>query len=222
MNKLVVQFFDKYLKMEGSIDLRKTCDKFDVEYVSERRVPVEPSEERLNSQHQPEKLLDAIGLKEGMTIADIGAGRGRMTVFFSYKVGETGKVLANDIDKNALEYLNNRCQSNNITNVTTYLGKVDNPMLPAGEVDIAFMVSTYHHLEKPVEMMRNTIPCLKKDGVLVIVERDPVKTGQTGSESTAREKLIREANEAGFELVKINTELLERDNIYFLKVKYSL
>jgi len=183
----------------------------------ENKVPVEPGESWLNSQHQPEKLMDAIGLKEGMTIADIGAGRGRMTVFFSLRVGETGKVYANDIDKDALTYLEHRCQSNNMTNVKTFPGKIDNPMLPAGEADIAFMVSTYHHLEKPVEMMRNTIPFLKKDGILVIVERDPVKTGQTGNESTTREKLTKQANEAGFELVKVNSELLERDNIYFLK-----
>jgi predicted methyltransferase len=56
------------------------------------KVPVEPSETWLNNQHQPEKLMDAIGLKEGMTIADIGAGRGRMTVWFADRVGENGKV----------------------------------------------------------------------------------------------------------------------------------
>lgn len=185
----------------------------------DREVPVEPSETWLNKQHQPEKLMDAIGLKEGMTIADIGAGRGRMTVFFSLRVGEKGNVYANDIDKDALKYLEDRCKSNNMTNVTTYTGKVDNPMLPEGKADIAFMVSTYHHLERPVEMMKNTIPCLKKDGVLVIVERDPVKTGQKGSESTSREKLKSEAEKAGFEIVSINSELLERDNIYLLKPK---
>ncbi|MBG0860250.1 MAG: methyltransferase domain-containing protein [Bacteroidales bacterium] len=191
----------------------------DISFPQEIKVPVEPSETWLNNQHQPSKLMDAIGLKEGMTIADIGAGRGRMTVFFSLKVGEKGKVYANDIDKEALTYLEHRCQSNNMTNVKTFLGRVDNPKLPAGEVDIAFMVSTYHHLEKPVEMMRNTIPCLKKDGILVIVERDPVRTGQTGRESTSGEELKREAEEAGFEIIKVNSELLERDNIYFLKPK---
>jgi len=189
-------------------------------FSQETNVPVEPGESWLNSQHQPEKLMDAIDLKEGKTIADIGAGRGRMTVFFSLRVDETGRVYANDINKDALTYLEHRCQSNNMTNVKAFLGKIDNPMLPAGEVDIAFMVSTYHHLEKPVEMMRNTIPCLKKDGVLVIVERDPVKTGQTGSESTSQEKLKSDAQKAGFEIVKVNTELLERDNIYFLRPKY--
>ncbi len=188
-------------------------------FSQDKRVPSEYSETWLNSQHQPEKLMDAIGLKEGMTIADIGAGRGRMTVFFSLRVGEGGRVYANDIDKNALAYLENRCRSNNMTNVKTFLGRIDNPMLPSGEVDIAFMVSTYHHLEKPVDMMKNTIPCLRKDGILVIVERDPAKTGQKNSESTSKEKLIRESNQAGFVLLKVNSDLLERDNIYFLKPK---
>lgn len=188
-------------------------------FSQDMKVPVESSEAYLNNQHQPEKLMDAIGLKEGMTIADIGAGRGRMTVFFSLKVGEKGRVYANDIDKEALAYLESRCRRNNMTNVKTFTGNVDNPMLPVGEVDIAFMVSTYHHLEKPVEMLKNTVPCLKKDGVLVIVERDPVKTGQTSRESTSTDKLISDANKAGFELSNINKDLLERDNIYFFMIK---
>ena len=185
----------------------------------DKKVPVDPSETWANNQHQPEKLMDAIGLKEGMTIADIGAGRGRMTVYFSTRVGEKGKVFANEIDESALEYLKERCKRNNMENVKTFLGTVDSPLLPAGEVDIAFMLLTYHHLEKPVDMLKNTIPCLKKDGVLIIVEHDPVKSGETGSEVTSLEKLTSESNEAGFEIRKVNRELLDRDNIYFLKVK---
>lgn len=188
-------------------------------YAQSMTVPVEPSEEWLNKQHKPEKLIELMGLKEGMTIADIGAGKGRMTVWFSVKVGETGKVYANDIDKNALNYLENRCKQNNLKNVTTVLGKVENPMLPPGSTDIAFMVSTYHHLDKPVELMRNTIPCLKKGGILVIVERDPVKTSMSEHESTPKDKLIKQLNDAGFELIKVDTLLLERDNIYIFKVK---
>lgn len=183
------------------------------------KVPVEPSETWANNQHQPEKLMDAIGLKEGMTIADIGAGKGRLTVFFSIRVGEKGKVYANDINKTDLQYLTDRCKRNNMNNVTAILGKVDNPMLPAGEIDIAIMIMTYHHLDKPVDMMKNTLPSLKKDGSLVIVEYDPDRSGERGSEVTSIEKLTREANEAGFEIKENNSELLERYNIYFLKVK---
>ena len=92
-------------------------------------------------------------------------------------------------------------------------------MLPKGEADIAFMISTYHHFEKPVEMLRNTIPCLKENGTLIIVERDPVKTGQSPNESTSVETLKSQADEAGYYLLKTDKELLERDNVYFFKVK---
>jgi len=182
-----------------------------------RNIPVEPSERWLNEQHQPEKLMDAIGLKEGMTIADIGAGRGRLSVWFADRVGETGMVYANDIDSRALDYLEERCRKNNIMNIKAFMGKVDDPKLPEGKADIAIIVSAYHHFDKPADILRNTIPCLKKDGILVVVERDPLKTGQTSRESTSREKMIRETKEAGLELIKINSELLERDNIYFFR-----
>jgi ubiquinone/menaquinone biosynthesis C-methylase UbiE len=188
-------------------------------YSQEKTIPFEPSEIRLNNQHKPEKLIESIGLKEGMIIADIGAGKGRMTVWFADKVSEKGMVYANDIDRGSLEYLEDRCQKNGIKNVRTILGKIDDPLLPEGEVDIAFMISVYHHLEKPVELLTNTKPSLKINGVLVIVERDPVKTDQSTSENTSRENLIRQVTEAGYQFIKINTELLEYENIYFFIVK---
>jgi ubiquinone/menaquinone biosynthesis C-methylase UbiE len=183
----------------------------------EEKVQVEPWEERLNEQHKPLQLMDAMGLEKGMVIADIGAGRGRMTVFFAQRVGRKGMVLANDINSGALLYLEDRCRRNEIGNVKTYLGTVTDPRLPEAKADILFMVSTYHHLDKPVELMRNALPALKPDGRLIIVERDPEKTGQTGSESTSREKIIREMTEAGYVHLNTDTALLERDNIYYFR-----
>lgn len=188
-------------------------------YAQGGSVPVEPGEERLNSQHKPVQLMDAMGLEKGMVIADIGAGRGRMTVFFAQRVGKKGMVLANDINSGALIYLEDRCKRNDIGNVKTYLGTVTDPRLPDGKADILFMVSTYHHLDKPVELMRNALPALKADGRLIIVERDPEKTGQTGSESTSRATIIREMTEAGFVHQKTDIALLERDNIYYFRLR---
>ena len=62
---------------------------YKLSYAQDENVPVEPSEKWLNSQHKPVELMDAIGLEEGMTIADIGAGRGRMTVFFASRVANS-------------------------------------------------------------------------------------------------------------------------------------
>ena len=60
------------------------------------------------------------------------------------------------------------------------------------------------------------------NGIHVIVECNPVKTGQTGGKSTSREELTRMTKEAGYELIIINTDLMERDNICFFKVKQDI
>ncbi len=175
------------------------------------------SEVRLNSLQPPEKIMDAIGLKPGMVIGDIGAGWGRFAVWFANRVGETGKVYANDIDTGTLLRLEKRCKDHGFKNVIVCHGKVVDPNIPPGVLDIAFMINVYHHLEKPVELVRNLAPTLKPEGVLVIVEHRPEKTGSS-SHSTSQEKLVEQVGQAGFELIKIDT-FLESDNTYFFRLK---
>lgn len=174
------------------------------------------NEVRFNRLQPPEKIMDAIGLKPGMVIGDIGAGWGRFAVWFANRVGETGKVYANDIDTGALMRLEKRCKDHGFKNVIVCHGKVVDPNIPPGVLDIAFMINVYHHLEKPVELVRNLAPTLKPEGVLVIVEHRPEKTGSS-SHSTSQEKLVEQAGQAGFELIKIDT-FLGSDNIYFFRL----
>jgi ubiquinone/menaquinone biosynthesis C-methylase UbiE len=161
--------------------------------------------------------MDTIGLKPGMAIGDIGAGRGRFTVWFADRVGDEGKVYANDIVERSLRHLEQRCEQLGFTNVITCLGTVVEPNIPDEVLDIAFMINVYHHLEKPVELLKNIVPTLKPDGTLVIVEHDPVKSGYP-TESTSKEKLVKQADEAGYKLERMET-FLSRDNIYFFKKK---
>ncbi len=141
------------------------------------------------------------------------------------KVGETGKIYANDIDESALEYLRFRCKRDGINNVVTILGKVTDPLLPASELDLVYIINTYHHLDKPVELLKNILPGLKPAGRLVIVEHDPGKVKKLGwdehsisSHATAKEKVIEQAIQAGFELDRVEThDFIPRDNLYFLR-----
>jgi precorrin-6B methylase 2 len=177
----------------------------------------EPVEREYNEWQPPVKIMNAIGLEEGMVIGEIGAGGGRFTVWFADRVGESGKVYANDIDVGALLHLKKRCQKLNLANVIARIGKGIDPNIPAGVLDIAFMIGTYHHLDQPVELIRNIIPTLKQDGMLVIVENDPEKSGWT-SHTTPRDILIEQVDRAGFELIKMET-FLQRDNIYYFQPK---
>jgi len=178
---------------------------------------VEVWEIRHNLLQPPVKIMDTIGLKPGMVIGDIGAGRGRFTVWFADRVGDKGKVYANDILERSLRHLEQRCERLGFTNVITCLGTVVEPNIPDRILDIAFMINVYHHLEKPVELLKNIVPTLKPDGTLVIVEHDPVKSGYP-TESTSEEELVKQADEAGYKLERMET-FLSRDNIYFFKKK---
>jgi len=191
-----------------------------ITFISSCQSQIDPDawEKRHNAYQPPEQVMDSLGVKHGMVIAEIGAGRGRYIVHMANRVGATGKIYANDIDKKALDYLEYRCKRDSIPNVISVLGKLTDPQLPKNRMDMVYMINTYHHLDKSIELMKNIIPCLKPDGRLVIIEHDPVKVPGAGSHSTAKDVLLKQATQAGFELVKMMT-FLERDNIYVLHPK---
>jgi SAM-dependent methyltransferase len=183
----------------------------------ERTFQIEGWEKRLNSRQPPVKIMDTIGMKPGMVIGEIGAGRGRMTMWIADRVGDSGKVYANDIDRGALEHLMERCKRDGFQNVKIIIGEVEDPKLPVSALDIAFMINVYHHLDNPVPLIRNILPSLKPDGILAIVECDPDKVDWGKDEGCNRKKdMVRELKEAGFEVVRIET-FLDWDNIYIAK-----
>jgi ubiquinone/menaquinone biosynthesis C-methylase UbiE len=181
----------------------------------------EYGESHTNERQPPHKVMAAIGVKAGMVIGEVGAGRGRYTVQLAAKVGAKGKVYAEDIDRNDLDRLRERCRRNGISNIDVIVGDTDNPHFPQASLDLVFMVLTYHHLADPVGLLRNLIPSLKPEATVVVVDPDKTKDpGRPASEYTSEEKITKEAGQAGFELVRIEP-FLPKDNIYILRVKTS-
>jgi ubiquinone/menaquinone biosynthesis C-methylase UbiE len=173
-------------------------------------------EDYWNTKQPPEKVMDALGVAPGMVVGEVGAGRGRYVVKMARRVGPAGKVYANDIKFEALVYLASRCERDSIPNVETILGSVTDPRLPAGELDLVYVINSYHHFDQPVALLRNMAPALKRDGRLVIIEHDPVKTNSSGH-STAQDTVRSHATAAGYELIAIKT-FLELDTIYIFKI----
>ena len=176
---------------------------------------VEDWEVRINTRQPIQKVIETIGLKPGMTIGEVGAGTGRITVWFAAKVGPNGVVYANDIDKPSLDHLEKRCKNEGFSNVKIIFGTVEDTKLPQKALDIAFMTNTYHHLDKPVELVHNLLGTLKENGILAIVERDAVRTGNY-NEGTKREDFIKQMKQAGFEVFLVDTTMIQ-DNIYLSK-----
>jgi len=121
-------------------------------------------------EEQPAKLLDALKLKPGMVVADIGAGSGFFTFRLADRVRPGGKVLAVDIQPEMLALIRDRMKERGVTNVDLIQGKITDPRLPAGAVDLILLVDVYHEFDHPYEMSVAMARALKPGGRLVFVE----------------------------------------------------
>lgn len=123
-----------------------------------------------DAKQKPEELVKAMSLTPGMTVADIGTGAGYMLPFLSRAVGANGRVLAEDIQDDFLAKAREKAASEKLGNVTFIKGSETDPMLPAGGVDVALALDSYHHYDYPEKMLAGIRKGLKSGGRLVIVE----------------------------------------------------
>ncbi len=165
---------------------------------------------------QPDKIMESVGIKEGMKIGEVGAGRGYLTFKMSPKVGETGKIYANDIDKRALKFLNDKIKREKIKNIETVLGELTDPLFPVKDLDMIIMIHVFHDLEKPVEFSKKARKYLKPGCQLVIIDWDPAKYPDPRNHCMKKEDVLKNMSKAGFKLDRIE-EFLQRDNIYIYR-----
>src|SRR6267154_5447349 len=112
-------------------------------------------------EERPDLLLEALKLKPGEVVADIGAGSGYYTRRLARLVGEKGVVYAVDIQPEMLDLLTNKMAELRIGDVKPILGDVADPHLPVSSVDLILMVDVYHEFDHPYEMVRQMIPSLR-------------------------------------------------------------
>lgn len=119
---------------------------------------------------RPGQLMNEIGLKPGMSVADVGTGVGYMLPFLSKRVGPTGRVFAEDIQDDFLSMARQKTEDENLTNVTFVKGSETDPNLPAGALDVVLVLDAYHHFDYPEKMLAAIHKSMRPDGKLVIVE----------------------------------------------------
>jgi len=107
-----------------------------------------------------------------MTVADIGAGEGYYTIRLAERVGEEGRVLAQDIDPEALRRLGSRVERERLDNVSIKLGSPDDPGLPEDSFDRIFLVHMYHEVREPYAFLWHMWPALRQDGQVIVVDVD--------------------------------------------------
>jgi ubiquinone/menaquinone biosynthesis C-methylase UbiE len=101
------------------------------------------------AEEAPSKAIEALDLRPGMVVADIGAGSGYYASRMAKKVGPAGRIYATDIQPGMIAILERRIKDEGLTNVTTVLGGMDDPSLPERSIDLAIMVDVYHELQQP-------------------------------------------------------------------------
>ena len=126
--------------------------------------------ETREQEEHPKKLLQALGLKPGQTVADIGCGNGFYTLRMAQIVGPTGKALAVDIQPEMLELLRERARAAGISNVEPILGAPGEPKLPEAAVDLILLVDVYHEFSFPERMLQAMGAALAPGGRIAIAE----------------------------------------------------
>jgi len=172
---------------------------------------------------KPNEVIKALKLKNGTVVADIGAGSGYFTRKFAPAVAPKGKIYAVDIAADILEYLRQEARKQNLNNIEYIVSKEDDPMLPKNSVDLAFFADTTHHIANRVNFYRKLLPAIKKGGRMAIIDYPPEAHAKgfcphPPEELVPRAQVIREAEEAGFKLVREFTFIPEGRQ-YFLLFK---
>jgi len=117
-----------------------------------------------------QRVVDAIHVKQGDTIIDVGAGKGVWLPIWSVVVGPTGRVIAEDIDKQSLDRARKAGSEQKLTNVEFVQGTSHDPVLPERCADLIVVMDAYHEFEFPAEMLAHISRALKDAGRLAIID----------------------------------------------------
>jgi SAM-dependent methyltransferase len=121
---------------------------------------------------EAERVMNRVGIRPGMRVADIGAGDGYYTVRLARRLGSTGAIYAEDVNAEYLARLESRLKREGISGVTLVRGEPGDPKLPRAAVDVAILAHMYHEIESPYEFLYRLRPSLAPDARIAIIDVD--------------------------------------------------
>jgi ubiquinone/menaquinone biosynthesis C-methylase UbiE len=146
---------------------------------------------------QINRVMDLLKIEPGKNVADIGAGSGWFTVRAARRVTDSGTVYAVDINPEAISYIDQRAQKEQLRNIKTVLGREDQSPLPSGQIDAVLMLKTYHEIAKPVALLRNLRPALRTGARVGIIDRN----GNGENHGVRKSVVLEEAAQAGYDVI---------------------
>jgi SAM-dependent methyltransferase len=160
------------------------------------------------------RLRHELALAPGMSVADVGAGAGEMTVALAAEIGPSGRVYATDIDPGALEQIGARVAAAELRNVTILQARARDTGLPTNCCDAVVLRRVYHHLSDPASTNLDLLRALRPGGVLAIIDFPPMFSwrwpwspkdtrGTRTGHGVAAGAVVEEVTAGGFTLVKV-------------------
>ncbi len=168
------------------------------------------------SWQKPEEIMNLIRPLKGRRVMDLGCGTG----YFTFRMVDSGAiVIAADIDDRFLAYIDSVRNARGVSKKMLQTRKVpaDNPMLEKREVDLVFVVNTYHHLQDRVNYLKKVKAGLKQNGIVLIVDyfKKDLPLGPPASKKISADDVTRELKLAGFSMFKTEDKILPYQYIVF-------
>jgi ubiquinone/menaquinone biosynthesis C-methylase UbiE len=153
--------------------------------------------------------MDALGIADGVIVADLGAGGGWFTIRLARRVGPQGRVYAEDIQPQMIESIQRRVEREGLKNVVLVRGTPTDPRLPARALDAVLIVETFSEMEDPVTLLTNLTTSLKPRARVGIIEfkADGLGPGPAPEERVEERDVLEAASKAGLALIKRETFL---------------
>lgn len=170
---------------------------------------------------EAEEIVGALGLRPGMSVADVGAGDGRFTAALARQVGAAGWIYATEVESDKLDQIQKRVKGDGLENVRTVLGAQSGTGLPDGCCDAILLRMVYHHFTDPQAMRRSLWSALRPGGRVLVVEVPPHSGWRTldgvperGGHGIPAPELIADMRSQGFTVVAHHQEWPGEDDSY--------
>ena len=157
---------------------------------------------------KPHEVMQALGIRAGEVVADIGAGSGYFTVRLAHHVGPEGRVYAVDVSPDMIRHLNGRVRDMGLRNVSSILAPPDDPLVPE-PVDRFLIVNVWHHVEDQAGYLAHMKTQLKPGGQVVMIDfhKRDLPVGPPLAMKIAKEDLIAQMAANGFTVAAEHTFL---------------
>jgi ubiquinone/menaquinone biosynthesis C-methylase UbiE len=163
--------------------------------------------QRSGSSIASERIFDAIGVREAVTVCEIGAGDGDLSIAAARAVGPNGRVYTSELGESRVSSLRERVAKSDLTQITVVAGEAARTNFPDAACDALFMRNVYHHFAEPAAMNASIAAALKPGGRLAVVDFAPpnkeaeraADRDENGMHGVSAESVSKELLNAGFE-----------------------